>query len=75
MLLDIKQQGTVPTLVADMVERAKEMFATTNQIAGGNEVALLNNSLYKLYIYHPAIYSAFNTISRWILNVTHPKKK
>ncbi len=75
LLLDIKQQGTVPAHVADMVERAKEMFATTNQIAGGNEVALLNNSLYKLYIYHPAIYSAFNTISRWILNVTHPKKK
>ncbi len=51
------------------------MFARTNQIAAGDEISLLNNSLYKLYIYHPRLYSWFNTIAAQILKLTQPKKK
>ena len=51
------------------------MFARTNQIAAGDEIPLLNNSLYKLYIYHPRLYSWFNTIAAQILKLTQPKKK
>lgn len=75
LLLDIRKQGAVPPYLADMVARAKETFAKTNQIAAGDEIALLNNSLYKLYIHHPRIYSFFNTIASNILLITQPKKK
>lgn len=32
-----------------------------------DEISLLNNSLYKLYIYHPRIYSWFNALAAQIL--------
>ena len=41
----------------------------------GDEISLLNNSLYKLYIYHPRIYSWFNALAAQILKLTQPKKK
>lgn len=40
-----------------------------------DEISLLNNSLYKLYIYHPRIYSWFNALAAQILKLTQPKKK
>jgi len=70
LLLDIRKEGDMPAHIADMVDRAREMFLTPNQIAAGSEIALLNNSLYKLYIYHPRVYSFFNTIARYILKVS-----
>lgn len=75
LLLDIKAQGTVPAYIADMVAHAKEMFAQTNQIAAGDEISLLNNSLYKLYLHHPRLYSWFNVLAAKILLITQPKKK
>lgn len=75
LLLAIREKGSVPPYIADMVAHAKEMFAPTNQIAGGNEVALLNNSLYKLYIYHPRLYSMLDGMAKRLLSITHPKKK
>lgn len=75
LLLDIRKEGDVPPYIADMVDRAREVFLMPNQIAAGSEIGLLNNSLYKLYIHHPGIYSFFNTIARYILQVTQPKKK
>jgi lipopolysaccharide biosynthesis glycosyltransferase len=75
LLLDIKEQGAIPSYIADMVAHAKETFARTNQIAAGDEISLLNNSLYKLYIYHPRLYSWFNTLAAQILKLTQPKKK
>jgi hypothetical protein len=40
-----------------------------------DEISLLNNSLYKLYIYHPRIYSWFNALAAQISKLTQPKKK
>lgn len=73
LLLDIRKEGDIPTYIADMIDRAKEMFLIPNQIAAGSETALLNNSLYKLYISHPRIYSLFNTIARYILKISGSK--
>jgi lipopolysaccharide biosynthesis glycosyltransferase len=73
LLLDIRKEGDIPAHIADMIDRAKEMFLIPNQIAAGSETALLNNSLYKLYISHPRIYSLFNTIARYILKISGSK--
>lgn len=73
LLLDIRKEGDIPTYIADMIDRAKEMFLIPNQIAAGSETALLNNSLYKLYISHPRTYSLFNTIARYILKISGSK--
>lgn len=51
--------------------KTKIVYAVvSDEIAAGSEIALLNNSLYKLYIYHPRVYSFFNTIARYILKVS-----
>ena len=73
LLLDIRKEGDIPAYIADMIDRAKEMFLIPNQIAAGSETALLNNSLYKLYISHSRIYSLFNTIARYILKISGSK--
>ena len=59
--------------VIEVLYHGNCIYTTKN--AAGDEISLLNNSLYKLYIYHPRIYSWFNAPAAQILKLTQPKKK
>ena len=55
--------------------RYSETVAFNTDYTVRSLISLLNNSLYKLYIYHPRIYSWFNALAAQILKLTQPKKK
>lgn len=65
----IKEEGTIPPDVSQMIDDAKSAFVLPCRIAVGNELPLLSNSLFKLSMSHSRIYKFFDFSAKIVLKL------